>query len=143
MQWCSMFSVSFGLTTLRYLFLLKFLDWDVVFIFQYTDEEVERCYEEFYEDVHTEFLKFGEIVNFKVANCSPCPDNDVYNLLLSSPTKWGILQLAFLFKNYVRGIFSGILFNNYCQKSKLNKKLIKLFPFFSYLKLTTFSQFSR
>ncbi|CAK9146413.1 unnamed protein product [Ilex paraguariensis] len=34
--------------------------------FQYMDEEVERCYEEFYEDVHTEFLKFGEIVNFKV-----------------------------------------------------------------------------
>ncbi|KAF5448092.1 hypothetical protein F2P56_028657 [Juglans regia] len=33
---------------------------------EYTDEEVERCYEEFYEDVHTEFLKFGEIVNFKV-----------------------------------------------------------------------------
>ncbi|RZB97192.1 Zinc finger CCCH domain-containing protein 5 isoform B [Glycine soja] len=32
----------------------------------YTDEEVERCFEEFYEDVHTEFLKFGEIVNFKV-----------------------------------------------------------------------------
>ncbi|KAI3929425.1 hypothetical protein MKW92_010452 [Papaver armeniacum] len=31
-----------------------------------TDEEVERSYEEFYEDVHTEFLKFGEIVNFKV-----------------------------------------------------------------------------
>ncbi|XP_057977959.1 zinc finger CCCH domain-containing protein 5 [Malania oleifera] len=33
---------------------------------EYTDEEVEHCYEEFYEDVHTEFLKFGEIVNFKV-----------------------------------------------------------------------------
>ncbi|KAK4438401.1 Zinc finger CCCH domain-containing protein 5 [Sesamum alatum] len=33
---------------------------------EYTDEEVERAYEEFYEDVHTEFLKFGEIVNFKV-----------------------------------------------------------------------------
>ncbi|KAM1244938.1 hypothetical protein ACFX2I_036198 [Malus domestica] len=32
----------------------------------YTDEEVERCYEEFYEDVHTEFLRFGEIINFKV-----------------------------------------------------------------------------
>ncbi|KAI8555084.1 hypothetical protein RHMOL_Rhmol05G0147000 [Rhododendron molle] len=31
-----------------------------------TDEEVERSYEDFYEDVHTEFLKFGEIVNFKV-----------------------------------------------------------------------------
>ncbi|XP_073142222.1 uncharacterized protein [Henckelia pumila] len=33
---------------------------------EYTDEEVDRAYEEFYEDVHTEFLKFGEIVNFKV-----------------------------------------------------------------------------
>lgn len=33
---------------------------------QYPDEEVERAYEEFYEDVHTEFLKFGEIINFKV-----------------------------------------------------------------------------
>ncbi|KAI3503013.1 hypothetical protein L1887_31447 [Cichorium endivia] len=32
----------------------------------YTEEEVERSYEEFYEDVHTEFLKFGEIINFKV-----------------------------------------------------------------------------
>ncbi|KAF7802169.1 zinc finger CCCH domain-containing protein 5-like isoform X1 [Senna tora] len=32
---------------------------------EYTDEEVERSFEEFYEDVHTEFLKFGEIVNFK------------------------------------------------------------------------------
>ncbi|KAJ4838701.1 hypothetical protein Tsubulata_003139, partial [Turnera subulata] len=35
-------------------------------VVNYTDEEVERCYEEFYEDVHTEFLKYGEIVNFKV-----------------------------------------------------------------------------
>ncbi|KAI8555082.1 hypothetical protein RHMOL_Rhmol05G0147000 [Rhododendron molle] len=34
-----------------------------------TDEEVERSYEDFYEDVHTEFLKFGEIVNFKVVEC--------------------------------------------------------------------------
>ncbi|KAK6945548.1 RNA recognition motif domain [Dillenia turbinata] len=33
---------------------------------EHTDEEVEHYYEEFYEDVHTEFLKFGEIVNFKV-----------------------------------------------------------------------------
>ncbi|CAI9101506.1 OLC1v1038845C1 [Oldenlandia corymbosa var. corymbosa] len=33
---------------------------------EYTDEEVEHSYEEFYEDVHTEFLKFGEIINFKV-----------------------------------------------------------------------------
>lgn len=33
---------------------------------QYTEEEAEHCYEEFYEDVHTEFLKFGELINFKV-----------------------------------------------------------------------------
>ncbi|XP_024961307.1 zinc finger CCCH domain-containing protein 5 [Cynara cardunculus var. scolymus] len=33
---------------------------------EYTEEEVEHSYEEFYEDVHTEFLKFGEIINFKV-----------------------------------------------------------------------------
>ncbi|KAL6634564.1 hypothetical protein ACP70R_027235 [Stipagrostis hirtigluma subsp. patula] len=33
---------------------------------EFTDEEVEQKYEEFYEDVHTEFLKFGELINFKV-----------------------------------------------------------------------------
>lgn len=33
---------------------------------QYTDEEVLQNYEEFFEDVHGEFLKHGEIVNFKV-----------------------------------------------------------------------------
>ncbi|KFK43317.1 hypothetical protein AALP_AA1G109200 [Arabis alpina] len=32
----------------------------------YTDEEAEGCYEEFYEDVHTEFQKYGELINFKV-----------------------------------------------------------------------------
>ncbi|CAL1385178.1 unnamed protein product [Linum trigynum] len=37
---------------------------------EYTDEEIERSYEEFYEDVHTEFLKYGEIVNFKVCRNS-------------------------------------------------------------------------
>ncbi|CAL1353101.1 unnamed protein product [Linum trigynum] len=37
---------------------------------EYTDEEVDRSYEEFYEDVHTEFLKYGEIVNFKVCRNS-------------------------------------------------------------------------
>ncbi|EEF34550.1 U2 snrnp auxiliary factor, small subunit, putative [Ricinus communis] len=37
---------------------------------EHTDEEVERSYEEFYEDVHTEFLKYGEIVNFKVCKNS-------------------------------------------------------------------------
>ncbi|KAL3515765.1 hypothetical protein ACH5RR_022667 [Cinchona calisaya] len=34
---------------------------------EYTEEEVELSFEEFYEDVHTEFLKFGELVNFKVS----------------------------------------------------------------------------
>ncbi|CAA7020712.1 unnamed protein product [Microthlaspi erraticum] len=33
---------------------------------EYTDEEAESCYEDFYEDVHTEFLKYGELINFKV-----------------------------------------------------------------------------
>ncbi|KAK3158201.1 hypothetical protein QOZ80_2AG0134100 [Eleusine coracana subsp. coracana] len=33
---------------------------------EFTDDEIEQSYEEFYEDVHTEFLKFGELVNFKV-----------------------------------------------------------------------------
>ncbi|KAL2939499.1 Zinc finger CCCH domain-containing protein 5 [Bienertia sinuspersici] len=33
---------------------------------EYTEEEADRSFEDFYEDVHTEFLKFGEIVNFKV-----------------------------------------------------------------------------
>lgn len=42
------------------------LAWFRAFPLQYTDDEVERYFEEFYEDVHTEFLKFGEIVNFKV-----------------------------------------------------------------------------
>lgn len=37
-----------------------------VYFLQYTEEEVEHSFEEFYEDVHTEFLKFGEIMNFKV-----------------------------------------------------------------------------
>ncbi|PQQ07362.1 zinc finger CCCH domain-containing protein 5 [Prunus yedoensis var. nudiflora] len=42
------------------------LAWEQDEVLEHTDEEVERCYEEFYEDVHTEFLKFGEIINFKV-----------------------------------------------------------------------------
>ncbi|KAL2460601.1 Zinc finger CCCH domain-containing protein 5 [Abeliophyllum distichum] len=42
------------------------LSWERDEGLEYTDEEVERAYEEFYEDVHTEFLKFGELINFKV-----------------------------------------------------------------------------
>ncbi|KAL1534936.1 [pyruvate dehydrogenase (acetyl-transferring)] kinase [Salvia divinorum] len=46
---------------------------------EHTDEEVEHAYEEFYEDVHTEFLKFGEIINFKVCrNGSPHLRGNVY-----------------------------------------------------------------
>jgi hypothetical protein len=48
---------------------LLFIWWINIFFFnilQCTDEEIEQSYEEFYEDVHTEFLKFGELVNFKV-----------------------------------------------------------------------------
>ncbi|XP_074275068.1 uncharacterized protein LOC141599074 [Silene latifolia] len=46
---------------------------------EHTDEEVERSFEEFYEDVHTEFLKFGEIVNFKVCkNASSHLRGNVY-----------------------------------------------------------------
>lgn len=33
---------------------------------QYTEEEISQCYEEFFEDVHGEFWKHGEIANFKV-----------------------------------------------------------------------------
>ncbi|WCJ18691.1 Splicing factor U2AF 35 kDa subunit [Euphorbia peplus] len=46
------------------------LAWELDEGLEYTDEEIERCYEEFYEDVHTEFLKYGEIVNFKVCKNS-------------------------------------------------------------------------
>ena len=33
---------------------------------QYTDEEIKQYYEEFYEDVHGEFMKYGDLVSFKV-----------------------------------------------------------------------------
>ncbi|KAF2294031.1 hypothetical protein GH714_006811 [Hevea brasiliensis] len=46
------------------------LPWEQDEGLEYTDEEVEHCYKEFYEDVHTEFLKYGEIVNFKVCKNS-------------------------------------------------------------------------
>ncbi|GMH25664.1 hypothetical protein Nepgr_027507 [Nepenthes gracilis] len=46
------------------------LAWDQDEGLEYTDEEIKCCFEDFYEDVHTEFLKFGEIVNFKVCNNS-------------------------------------------------------------------------
>ncbi|KAL9229340.1 hypothetical protein vseg_004817 [Gypsophila vaccaria] len=46
---------------------------------EYTDDEAELAFEEFYEDVHTEFLKFGELVNFKVCrNASSHLRGNVY-----------------------------------------------------------------
>jgi hypothetical protein len=48
---------------------VSYIVWTTKFLYnilQFTDEEVEQSYEEFYEDVHTEFQKFGELVNFKV-----------------------------------------------------------------------------
>ncbi|KAG0632412.1 hypothetical protein M758_1G326400 [Ceratodon purpureus] len=46
---------------------------------EFTDEEVVQEYEEFYDDVHSEFLQFGEIVNFKVCrNSSPHLRGNVY-----------------------------------------------------------------
>ena len=53
-------------------------------ILQFTDEEVEQSYEEFYEDVHTEFLKFGELVNFKVLFSSFPTDYFDFNLLTNN-----------------------------------------------------------
>ncbi|XP_020577019.1 zinc finger CCCH domain-containing protein 5 [Phalaenopsis equestris] len=57
---------------------------------EYTDEEVERSYEEFYEDVHTEFLKFGEIINFKVCK------NSSYHLRGNLYVHYKLLESAIL-----------------------------------------------
>ncbi|KAK7302391.1 hypothetical protein RJT34_13279 [Clitoria ternatea] len=63
----------------------------------YTDEEIECSFEEFYEDVHTEFLKFGEIVNFKVCkNGSSHLRGNVY-------VQYKLLDSALLAYNSVNG----------------------------------------
>ncbi|KAK7331545.1 hypothetical protein VNO80_28281 [Phaseolus coccineus] len=64
---------------------------------EYTDEEVERCFEEFYEDVHTEFLKFGEIVNFKVCK------NGSFHLRGNVYVQYKALDSALLAYNSVNG----------------------------------------
>ncbi|RYR73222.1 hypothetical protein Ahy_A02g007568 isoform C [Arachis hypogaea] len=66
-------------------------------IFQYTDEEVERCFEEFYDDVHTEFQKFGEIVNFKVCK------NGAFHLRGNVYVQYKHLDSALLAYNTVNG----------------------------------------
>ncbi|OAY63788.1 Zinc finger CCCH domain-containing protein 16, partial [Ananas comosus] len=67
------------------------------FLSQCTDEEVERCYEEFYEDVHTEFLKFGELVNFKVCR------NGSYHLRGNVYVHYKSLDSAVLAYNNING----------------------------------------
>ncbi|KAM0947257.1 putative transcription factor C3H family [Dioscorea sansibarensis] len=64
---------------------------------EYTDEEVEHCYEEFYEDVHTEFLKFGELINFKVCR------NGSYHLRGNVYVHYKALESAILAFNAMNG----------------------------------------
>ncbi|XP_077249692.1 zinc finger C-x8-C-x5-C-x3-H type family protein isoform X2 [Tasmannia lanceolata] len=64
---------------------------------EYTDEEVECCYEEFYEDVHTEFVKFGEIVNFKVCK------NGSFHLRGNVYVHYKSLESAVLAYNSING----------------------------------------
>ncbi|KAJ7967942.1 zinc finger CCCH domain-containing protein 5 [Quillaja saponaria] len=64
---------------------------------EYTDEEVEHSYEEFYEDVHTEFLKFGEIVNFKVCR------NGSFHLKGNVYIEYKLLDSALLAYHSVNG----------------------------------------
>ncbi|KAI4296148.1 hypothetical protein L6164_036130 [Bauhinia variegata] len=66
---------------------------------EYTDEEVEGCFEEFYEDVHTEFLKFGEIVNFKVCK------NGSFHLRGNVYVQYKFLDSALLAYNSTNGRF--------------------------------------
>ncbi|KAK1324024.1 Zinc finger CCCH domain-containing protein 5 [Acorus calamus] len=64
---------------------------------EYTDEEIGRTYEEFYEDVHTEFLKFGEIVNFKVCR------NTLFHLRGNVYVQYKSLESAILAYNTING----------------------------------------
>ncbi|KAM3714883.1 hypothetical protein ACJW31_01G366800 [Castanea mollissima] len=64
---------------------------------EHTDEEVEGCFEEFYEDVHTEFLKFGEIVNFKVCK------NGAFHLRGNVYVQYKSLDSAVLVYNSING----------------------------------------
>ncbi|XP_027331530.1 zinc finger CCCH domain-containing protein 5 isoform X2 [Abrus precatorius] len=73
------------------------LSWEQDEGLEYTDEEVERCFEEFYEDVHTEFLKFGEIVNFKVCK------NGSFHLRGNVYVQYKLLDSALLAYNSVNG----------------------------------------
>ncbi|MED6196336.1 hypothetical protein PIB30_046511 [Stylosanthes scabra] len=64
---------------------------------EYTDEEVDRSFEEFYDDVHTEFQKFGEIVNFKVCK------NGAFHLRGNVYVHYKFLDSALLAYNTING----------------------------------------
>ncbi|VAI22833.1 unnamed protein product [Triticum turgidum subsp. durum] len=64
---------------------------------EFTDEEIEQSYEEFYEDVHTEFLKFGELVNFKVCR------NGSFHLRGNAYVHYKALDSALLAYNSMNG----------------------------------------
>ncbi|XP_062219333.1 zinc finger CCCH domain-containing protein 16-like [Phragmites australis] len=64
---------------------------------EFTDEEIEQSYEEFYEDVHTEFLKFGELVNFKVCR------NGSFHLRGNVYVHYKSLESALLAYNSING----------------------------------------
>lgn len=64
-------------------------------IFQFTDEEIEQSYEEFYEDVHTEFLKFGELVNFKVLYASFYPETTWFPKLMLHLLLYSLYSVCF------------------------------------------------
>uniref|UniRef100_A0A7I4DBG2 C3H1-type domain-containing protein n=1 Tax=Physcomitrium patens TaxID=3218 RepID=A0A7I4DBG2_PHYPA len=66
---------------------------------EYTDEEVAQEYEEFYDDVHSEFIQFGELVNFKVCrNGSPHLRGNVY-------VHYASQESAMLAYNHMNGRF--------------------------------------
>ncbi|MED6135679.1 hypothetical protein PIB30_048958 [Stylosanthes scabra] len=64
---------------------------------EYMDEEVECSFEEFYDDVHTEFQKFGEIVNFKVCK------NGAFHLRGNVYVHYKFLDSALLAYNTING----------------------------------------
>ncbi|CDO97650.1 unnamed protein product [Coffea canephora] len=78
-------------------FFFYWFHWRDFLPLYYTEEEVEHSYEEFYEDVHTEFLKFGEIVNFKVCR------NGSYHLRGNVYVHYRELDSAVLARRFING----------------------------------------
>lgn len=78
--------IFFRANTLHAFFcsILNIYSSSILFYIQYSEEEVELSFEEFYDDVHTEFLKFGELVNFKVHVCCCCLKKCFYLISLEN-----------------------------------------------------------